>query len=118
MPLGARSSVVAVIKFSGAHQWTQCQKIAMLVIHKSAPSCCTRPRRWQRHSVAHIPSTMQRRSARHKNAAMMQTNATNVVQNESHVQHRERHIRRTNLNRQKIIPEPSLRARRQHEKTP
>src|SRR5580658_2182956 len=81
MPL-ARISSVVVRKFRAPISDAK-QKIAILVIHKSAPSpspgpaCCTAlSGGYPVHPCNGAPPET-------KNAAMMHTNATNVVQNES-----------------------------------
>ena len=58
---------------------------------------------------------MQRRSAGHKERRDDHDEADERRPERKHVQDRERHVRRANLNRQKVISEPALRRRRQHE---
>ena len=81
MPLARRSRVV-VIKFSAPISEAM-QKMAMLVIHKSAPSpspgpadCTALSGGYPVHPCSGAPPVT-------KKAAMITTKATNVVQNES-----------------------------------
>src|SRR6202044_4255027 len=81
MPLARRSCVV-VIKFSAPINDAM-QKIAMLVIHKSAPSCSPGPADGRALRGAYPVQPCSGAPPVTKKAARMVTNATNVVQNET-----------------------------------
>src|SRR5579862_3075740 len=81
MPLARRSSVV-VIKFNAPISEAM-QKIAMLVIHKSAPSCSPGPDELSALSGGYPVQPCSGAPPDTKNAAMIVMNPTKVVQNES-----------------------------------
>src|SRR5271154_5040465 len=81
MPLARKSSVV-VMKFNAPISDAK-QKMAMLVIHRSAPSPSPGPADCTALSGGYPVHPCKGAPPETKNAAMMQTNATNVVQNES-----------------------------------
>src|SRR5215469_15904870 len=81
MPLARRSSVV-VMKFSAPIN-DAIQKIAMLVIHKSAPSPSPGPAEGTALSGGYPVQPWSGGPPVTKNAAKRTMNATNVVQNDS-----------------------------------
>src|ERR1700690_2999981 len=81
MPLARKSSVV-VMKFSAPIS-DATQKMAMLVIHKSAPRPSPGPADGTALSGGSPVQPCSGAPPDTKNAAMMTTKATNVVQNES-----------------------------------
>ena len=81
MPLQRRSRIV-VMKFSAPISEAM-QKIAMLVIHKSAPNCSPGPALGSALNGAYPVQPCSGAPPVTKNAASITTNATNVVQNES-----------------------------------
>ena len=113
IPLARRSSVV-VMKLRAPISDAR-QKMAMLVIHKSAPIVhrvrligpCAQRR------VAGPP--MQGRAARHEEGREDHDEADKGRPERQHVQDRECHVRRADLNGQEIVAETALRRRGQHE---
>ena len=81
MPLARRSSVV-VMKFSAPISDAM-QKIAMLVIHRSAPSPSPGPATATRSAADILSSRAAARRPVTKKAARITMKATNVVQNDS-----------------------------------
>ena len=89
--------------------------MAMLVIHKISAQSFAGPGRLQRAERWISRPPMQRRSARHKERAENHNEANERRPERKHVQDGERHVGRSNLNRQEVITESALRRGRQHE---
>ncbi len=103
----ARISSVVVGKFNDAISDAM-QKIAMLVIHRCRPHCSPGPADGSALNGAY-PSTRATAFRRSRKTRDDGHERDERCPERKHVQHRKRHIRRPNLNRQKIISEPALR---------
>ena len=113
MPLARRSSMV-VMKFSAPIS-DATQKIAMLMIHRSAPSCSPGPALGKRAQRRVAGPAVQRRAAGDEERGEHDHERDERGPERKHVQDRERHVLRADLDRQEVIAESALRRRGQHE---